>query len=121
MGDEKNLLGMIGMCRRAGKTVIGTDMVCEFLRKQNEKKSAKAQNNNQDGEKIDIIVLESSDTAENTHKKISDKCLFYNVKHVRLFADSEALGKALGKRAVAAVAIADEGFCRAILGKLKES
>ena len=119
MGDEKNLLLMVGLCRRAGKTVIGTDMVCEFLRNRNEKKSVNGKNSG--GEKLDVIVLESSDTSPGTHKKISDKCLFYNVKHIRLISTSEALGKALGKRAVAAVAIADESFCRAITKKLAES
>ena len=121
MGDEKNLLLMVGMCRRAGKTVIGTDMVCEFLRKQSEKKSVNGRNNSMDGGNIDVIVLESSDTSPNTHKKISDKCLFYNVKHIRLAAGSEALGKAVGKRAAATVAIADESFCRAILTKLADN
>lgn len=113
MSDEKNLLGMVGMCRRAGKTVIGTDMVCEHLRRQSEKKSS------QKG--ISIIVLESSDTSDNTHKKISDKCEYYNVKHVRLESNSEALGKAVGKRVAAVVAIADESFCRAILERLSKS
>ena len=117
MSDEKNLLLMVGMCRRAGKTVIGTDAVCEFLRKRNEKKSVNGQNKSDDA-KIDVIVLEGSDTSFNTHKKIRDKCLFYNVKHIRLTSESEALGKAVGKSAAAAVAIADESFCQAILKKL---
>ena len=114
MSDEKNLLGMVGMCRRAGKLVIGTDMVCEHLRKRSEKKSRVT-------EDIDLIVLEGADTSENTHKKISDKCVYYKVKHIRLDSSCEALGKAVGKRQTAVVAIADASFCRAILGKLKES
>ena len=40
MSDEKNLLGVIGMCRGAGKAVIGTDMVCDFLRRSAEKKKS---------------------------------------------------------------------------------
>ena len=67
MSDERNLLGMVGMCRRAGKTVIGTDMVCEYLRRQSEKKSF-------GGNGVSVIVLEGSDTSDNTHQKISDKC-----------------------------------------------
>ncbi len=113
MRDEKNLLGVIGLCRGAGKAVIGTDMVCEYLRKRG--------NKSKNEEKIDVLVLEASDTSENTHKKISDKCIYYNVKHIRLDATSEILGKAVGKRATAAVAIADASFCRAVLGKIDES
>ena len=112
MKDERNLLGVIGLCRGAGKAVIGTDMVCEHLRKRGNKSK-------NDG-KVDILVLEASDTSENTHKKISDKCIYYNVKHIRLDATSEILGKAVGKRATAAVAIADASFCRAILGRIEE-
>lgn len=113
MKDEKNLLGVIGMCRGAGKAIVGTDMVCEFLRKNSEKKSKKT-------EETEILVIEASDTSENTHKKISDKCVYYNVKHIRLEATSEILGRAVGKRATAAVAIADKNFCRAVLCKIDE-
>ena len=113
MSDERNLLGMVGMCRRAGKTVIGTDMVCEYLRRQSEKNSL-----GDNG--VSVIVLEGSDTSDNTHKKISDKCEYYNVKHVRLASNSEVLGKAVGKRVAAVVAIADESFCRAILERLSK-
>ena len=62
MKDERKLLGVIGMCRGAGKAVVGTDMVCEFLRKAEEKRSG--------GKHFDAIVIEASDTSENTHKKI---------------------------------------------------
>ena len=113
MKDERKLLGVIGMCRGAGKAIIGTDMVCEFLRKSGEKRSG--------GKQFDVVVLEASDTSSNTHKKISDKCVYYNVKHIRLDATCEILGKAVGKRAAAVVAIADENFCRAVLLKLEEA
>ena len=112
MRDEKKLLGFIGLCRGAGKAVLGTDMVCELLRKISEKR--KIEDN--DG----ILVVEASDTSENTHKKISDKCVYYNVKHIRLSATCEELGKAVGKRAVAAIAINDKSFCRAVLDKFGE-
>ena len=90
-------------------------MVCELLQKRSAKNKCK-----NDG-KLDIIVIEASDTSENTHKKISDKCVYYNVKHIRLDATCEILGKAVGKRAAAVVAIADENFCRAVLLKLEEA
>jgi hypothetical protein len=116
MADEKNLLGLVGICKRAGKTIVGVPMICEHLQKLSQKRS-KAGGVEDD---VDIIVIEASDTSENTHKKISDKCIYYNVKHIRLDATSEILGKAVGKRATAAVAIADASFCRAILGRIEE-
>ena len=111
MSDEKKLLGVIGMCRRAGKAVIGVPMICEHLRKRGVAE-------NGDGE--DIIVFEASDSSDNTHKKLTDKCRYYNVKHIRLGADCVILGNALGKSATAAVAIADKNFCRAVLEKISK-
>ena len=112
MSDEKSLLGIIGMCRGAGKTVIGTPMICEHLRKRRERRG---------GNEDDVIVIEASDTSENTHKKISDKCAYYNVKHIRIESTCEILGNAVGKGAVAAVAVADRNFCRAVMAKLTEA
>ena len=110
MADEKNLLGMIGMCRGAEKAIIGVPMVCEHLRKKGEWLK--------DGENVGFLVIEAADTSENTHKKITDKCIYYNVKHIRIASTCEALGKAVGKSAVGAVAIADKNFCRALLIQL---
>lgn len=105
MDGEKNLLGMIGICRGARATVIGTALVCEELRRRGKGYPH-------------ILVVEASDSSDNTHKKITDKCLYYNARHVRLSVDSTALGRAVGKTAVSVVAIVGEHFCRAVAGKL---
>ncbi len=110
MSDEKSLLLMIGMSRGAGKAVLGTPMVCEFLKKRGEKKD--------DGEDAEVLVIEASDSSENTHKRIGDKCKYYNVKHIRIKSTAAELGKAVGKGATAAVAITDRNFCIAVLNKL---
>ena len=107
MEDEKKLLGMLGLCRRAGKLIIGTPMVCEYI--SNAKKT--------DGDTV--MVIEASDTSDNTHKKITDKCKFYNVRHIRIETDAETLGGALGKSAVAAVAVTDKDMCVAVNKKLE--
>ena len=112
--SEASLLGVVGLCRGAGKAIIGTDMVCEHLRKIAHKR---AKNQGQ----TEIIVLEASDTSENTHKKISDKCIYYNVKHIRLKSTAEILGRAVGKRQIAVIAVTDANFCRAVLEKISEA
>ena len=38
MADEKNLLGLIGICKRAGKTIVGVPMICEHLQKYRKKR-----------------------------------------------------------------------------------
>ena len=108
MYDEKKLLGVIGLCRGAGKAIVGVPMICEHLRNTHEKR----------GEVKDVIVIEAADTSENTHKKINDKCAYYGVEIVRIAAGCEELGHALGKSAVAAVAVADKGFFAAVKKQL---
>ncbi len=99
MSDStQKLLSALGLCQRAGKTVVGTPMVCEAMRKG--------------GKCAPVLVLESADTSDNTHKRLTDKCTFYSVRHVRLDCTSEELAHALGKSAVcSAVAITDKQMC----------
>ena len=106
--NHKKLLSSLGLCARAGALIFGTPMVCEAMR--NEKKP--------------LLVLESSDTSEGTHKRLTDKCTFYQVRHVRLACTGVELAAALGKTAsLAAVALRDEQLCRLIdqqLGALSD-
>ena len=104
---ENGLLGIIGLCRGAGRAVIGVPMICEELKR-------KANT----GAQMDVYVIEASDTSPNTHKRISDRCEFYKARHIRISSDCEALGRAVGKSAVAAVMINDPNFCRALEKKL---
>ena len=92
---EKKLLSALGICAKAGGIIFGVPLICEAMRKG--------------GAKRPRIVVEASDTSDNTHKRITDKCAYYKVKHYRLSSDSEALSTALGKSGVvAAVAVTDE-------------
>lgn len=101
---EEKLLSTLGLCARARKLVTGTPMVCETLR---------------DKKPPVLAVLEASDTSENTHKKLSDKCAYYGVPLYRLTADTERLGRAVGKTgAVAAVGVTDANLYKALADKL---
>ena len=95
--NSSRLLSNLGLCVRAGKTVMGVPMICEAMRKG--------------GSNAPKAVFEAADTSENTHKRISDKCEFYGVKHIRLECDCETLAKSLGKTgALAAIALTDENM-----------
>ncbi len=96
---RQKLLSGLGLCAKAGALIYGTPMVCEALRDKRKP----------------CLVLEASDTSASTHKKISDKCNFYQVQHVRLPVTGEDLAAALGKRStLAAVAVRDENLCRVV-------
>ena len=100
MNTDK-LKKMIGLAAKAGKAVYGTPLICESLRMTGDKKC--------------FLVLEGSDSSENTHKKIMDKCRFYQIRHVRLQCDGASLAAALGKTScLAAVAVNDASMVKLV-------
>ena len=92
--ENNRFLGMLGFAMRAGKVVIGADLVCRAV------SSAKAR-----------LVLVCTAASENTQKKILNKCRFYGVRVLTCAVSPERLGELLGKLyAPSAVAITDERF-----------
>ncbi len=100
MTNEKKLLTTLGLCVRAGKVIFGVPMICDAMRRGGHGKP--------------VLVLEASDTSENTHKRISDKCTWYQAKHIQLKeTDGAALAAALGRTSsLAAVALTDPDMSR---------
>ena len=97
--NEQKTLANLGLCARAGKLIFGVPMICEAMRKGGATKP--------------LLVFEAADTSENTHKKISDKCKFYQIKQIRLTCGGEALAAALGKSSfLGAVAVTDPQLMR---------
>ena len=91
--DEKKLLANLGLCVRAGKVIFGVPMICDAMRRNSER---------------NLTVFEAADTSENTHKRIVDKCKFYQIKHIQLPCSGTVLAAAVGKTAhLAAIAVVD--------------
>ena len=102
------LLSNLGICRKAGKLLIGVPLVCEGMRGCKEGKAA--------------IVLYASDCSENTLKKIRTKSEFYSIEAHMLPISSVELGHAVGKlSAIGAVAITDKSLCDMVKKTLKDS
>ena len=98
---EKKLLTTLGLCSRARKVIFGVPMICEAMKRG--------------GKDFPVIIFESRDTSEGTHKKIADKAAYYKVRTVRLNCDGATLALALGKTSsLAAIAITDEQMCQMI-------
>ena len=103
---SENLLRAVGLCRKAGRLIAGTDAVCDALAEK----------------KKPFAVFCAEDNAENTAKRLSDKCRFYGVRLVVLPAPGEALARAIGKTGrCAAVAVTDENLCRLVLGTYEKN
>lgn len=97
-------LKALGMCRAAGKTVCGTDLICRALHRKGT---------------VACVVM-ASDASEGTAKRISDKCTFYGVSLYRIQASMADLAYAVGKRGgqTAAVAITDHNLAGLFKTKL---
>ncbi len=95
--SKSRLVGMIGFAMRAGKVVIGTDLVCASM--------------SWSGAKRARLVLLTSDSSEGTKRKIRNKCEFYGVDMRVINIDGDKLGQLLGKTyAPAVIAISDDRF-----------
>ncbi len=84
----------LGLAKRAGKVISGTEMVIEGLR-----------NNT-----IYLVFL-ASDTQKNTTKKIIDKTTYYNVE-VNQNYTCDFLSQAIGKKNAHVIGIMDRGFAK---------
>ena len=99
MENSKRIRGMIGFARRAGKVIIGTDLICRAMPSGS----------------VRLVVL-SATASQPTKKKLTVKSEFYGIGLVESDIDTESLGALLGKSgAVAAVGICDDGFAREII------
>ena len=104
---SERVLGLLGLCARARKLVIGTALICTALSKGDQKGTPQ-------------LVVQASDSSANTHKRITDRCTHYGVRTVRIEADCATLAQRIGKgdAAVAAVGVTDAELARAILALL---
>ena len=100
MNEDKNLkqvLFSIGLARKAGKLISGTDCVCDEIRKN----------------KIFLVVC-AGDVSDNTKKKISDCCSYYHTTLYMTEISKEDLGHGIGKSFAACVGITDKNLSELI-------
>ena len=101
---------LLGLAARAGRTVVGVPLICTALQR-----GAK--------DKTPLLVVEAADSSANTHKRITDRTMFYGVRTVRADVDCAALALAVGKRdaLVAAVGVTEPHLAKEIGEALSEA
>ena len=67
-----NKVNLLGLCLKSGNLISGTDLVIEQIR----------------AKKVHLVVI-LNDSAENTIKKVTDKCKFYNVEYTLNFSSKD--------------------------------
>ncbi len=94
---EKKILSLLGLCRRAGKLISGQEKVESGIR---------------EGQALLVVI--AADASDNTKKRFTDKCSFYEVPCYCVFTKEE-IGQAIGYEERATLAVTDEGFADKIM------
>ncbi|MFL2106508.1 YlxQ-related RNA-binding protein [Desemzia sp. FAM 23991] len=95
MTNEQKALNLLGLATRAGKLVSGEDLTIKQVR----------------SEKAKVVII-ANDASENTRKKISDKCQYYEIPYTIQYSKAE-LSQAIGKERTI-VCLTDAGFAKKI-------
>ncbi|MFL2100563.1 YlxQ-related RNA-binding protein [Desemzia sp. FAM 23989] len=95
MTNEQKALNLLGLATRAGKLVSGEDLTIKHVR----------------SEKAKVVII-ANDASENTRKKISDKCQYYEIPYTIQYSKAE-LSQAIGKERTI-VCLTDAGFAKKI-------
>ncbi len=95
---RKRFLATLGLARRAGKVACGTQNVCDALKCR----------------KVSLVI-EAEGNSENTHKRLSDRCAYYEIELVKVCVTADELGAAMGRGgAISAAAVTDPSLAEAV-------
>ena len=64
------------------------------------------------------LVIVSEEASDNTKKKFTNMCSFYEVP-IYFYGTKEELGHCIGKEFRASAAVTDEGFAKSIISRLE--
>lgn len=99
--NQDAVLSVLGLARRAKKIVMGFDSISQQAREGT----------------IHLLIL-AGDCSEGTKKAYRNKCLYYHIP-CEEYGTCETIGKSVGKRQIAAVAVCDEGFAALVYKKMR--
>jgi ribosomal protein L7Ae-like RNA K-turn-binding protein len=101
MANNQRLLGMLGFAMRAGKLIVGSELVCRAMPRR-------------DTGRIVLVVI-ASNVSDATAKRLKTKSEFYGIRSVTIDMTTDELGAHLGKTYTpACVGVCDEGFAKEI-------
>lgn len=105
--DQTKVISLIGMAKKAGKLLSGSERVLEGVR--------------MGGKNGVKLLLCSADASQNTVKRITNASLFYKIPFYKLWIDKTELARITGSDSlVSIVGVTDEGFCRAMTERLSK-
>ena len=100
--EQKKFAGLLGIAMKAGKVTAGTELVTDAIRAGSPKKCPQ-------------VVFLASDASENTKKRVTNCCGYYEIPLHAVTLTTGMLGAAIGKSgAISAVGITDKGLADAL-------
>ena len=101
--NHNKIYSLLGLAMKAGRIMSG-----EFATDKSVKEGSA------------FLVLVSEDASDNTKKKFSNTCEFYEVPRY-FYGTKDELGHAIGKEMRSSLAITDEGFAKSLIKHLEQS
>ena len=100
---KKKFAGLLGIAKKAGRVIAGTNLVTDAVRSGSPSKCPYG-------------VFLASDVSENTRKRITNCCTYYEVPYHLIPLTIAEIGDAIGKSgSTSAVGITDPGLCDALV------
>ncbi len=100
--EAKKFVGLLGIAKKAGRVIAGTNLTAEAVRSGSVSKCPYA-------------VFVASDASENTKKRITNCCTYYEVPFYETNVSAADMGNAIGKSGlVSVVGITDAGLAEAL-------
>ena len=98
--NARRILGLLGLCRRAGKLVMGTSLACLAMAEK----------------KPPALAVVSKEASQNTRKRMTTKSEYYGIPLLTLEASPTELGAALGKQGeIAALVVKDANIAKELI------
>ncbi len=95
------VLNLLGIAKKAGKLVLGTDSILNVL----------------PSKKIKLLFI-ASDASVATKDRFDKKAFFYQIRVVDEYTTNE-LSKALGVTQIKIIGVNDEGFAKALMKEIE--
>ena len=100
---QKKFAGLLGIAKKAGRVIAGTNLVTDSIRAGSVSKCPQA-------------VFLASDVSENTRKRVTNCCTYYEIPLYQIPLTIAEIGDAIGKSgSVSAVGITDAGLSDALV------
>jgi|SRR5690554_1380394 len=99
---QHRYLNLIGLAYKAQKISLGEDTIIKEIQSKRAK-----------------LILIATDAANNTKKKLTDKCHSYQIPY-KIIGTIDELSQANGKKNRVAIAVLDEGFANKLRQLIKD-